>query len=331
MNIDAIKHFMLRSSGIVIFLILWETASRLHWVDAYFLPPFSVVVAEIGRLVADGSLISNLAISSVRALGGLTIALLLGLPAGFLLGRWFTGLASALDPLLRIMSQVNPFLVLMAFTLMIGYGEKAKFAVIAWVSVWPVLFYTTTAVRNVDPAQIKIARSLGISGQQLLTTILIPSALPTIFTGIRISAGITFFILVAVEMLNATSGLGWFEHNSAMNFEIPSMYAGATIIVVLGFLLNRFLIALEKGLFSWKSPDLVVSRTKPAPAAHPVWRPNLAGGFTAAALLLVALLAGGYELRKVNAERVKELAGEVEGKHARHMGSEVRKQENGEE
>ena len=322
---NAISRVLLRSSGIIVFLILWEVSSRLRWIDPYFLPRFSIVMAEIWHLIGDGSLISNLAISSARAIGGLAIACLVGLPLGFAFGRWFPATAEAFDLLLRIISQVNPFLVLMASTLILGYGETTKFAVIAWVSVWPLLFYTITAVRSVDPLQIKIARSLGISNSGLLLKILIPAALPTIFTGLRISSGITFFILVAVEMLNASSGLGWFEHNSAMNFEITGMYAGATIIVLLGFLLNRFLIALERSLFSWRSPAEFLLGSVHSAKQRPLWRPGRACTAGAALMILFLLIGGSLEIHRVNTERELSLSGGDSGKHARHLGSEVGK------
>lgn len=322
---SALSSILLRSSGIVFFLILWEVSSRLRWIDPYFLPRFSVVIAEIVRLIADGSLVSNLAISSARAVGGLSIACLVGLPLGFAFGRWFPATAEALDPLLRIMSQVNPFLVLMASTLILGFGETTKFVVIAWVSVWPLLFYTITGVRSVDPVLVKTARSLGISERGLLLKIIIPAALPTIFTGLRISAGITFFILVAVEMLNASSGLGYFEHNSAMNFEINSMYAGASVIILLGFLLNRFLIALERSLFAWKAPVDFLLGSVQATSRNTRWCPGRFGLAAATLIITVLLVGGSFEINRVNTERAQSLAGEDPGKHARHLGSEVGK------
>ena len=322
---NALTSLLLRSSGIIFFLILWEVSSRLRWIDPYFLPRFSVVVAEIGRLIQDGSLISNLAISSARAIGGLLIACLVGLPLGFIFGRWFPTAAEALDPLLRIMSQVNPFLVLMASTLILGFGETTKFLVIAWVAVWPLLFYTITAVRSVDPLLIKTARSMGISESGLLQQILIPASLPTILTGLRISAGITFFILVAVEMLNASSGLGYFEHNSAMNFEIAGMYAAATVIVLLGFLLNRFLIALERSLFAWRAPADFLLGSVHTDKKRVLWRPGRCATATAAVMILLLLISGSFEIQRVNSERASMLSGENPGKHARHLGSEVGK------
>jgi NitT/TauT family transport system permease protein len=322
------NQLLLRSSGIIFFLLLWETAARLRWVDPYFLPPISAVLLEIPRIFADGNLISNLVISSVRGIGGLLMAMLIGLPLGFILSRRFVSLAEAIGPLLRVLSQVNPFLLMMAFTLFFGYGETAKFAVIAWVSLWPMLFYTITAVRNVDPLQLKTATSLAMSERDLLVKVFIPSALPTIFVGIRISAGLTFFILIAVEMLSAVSGLGWFVHNSAMNFEIIRMYAGATVIVITGFLLNRFLMAQERNLFSWKEPALFACGEK-ARARKRSWRPRPVTALAFTALLVILLVTGGHEIYKVNARRNAELAGPEEGRHSRHLGSAVDEVESG--
>lgn len=319
---SGINRFLIRSSGVVVFLALWETAARLKWVDAYFLPPLSSVLAEIPRLLVDGELVGNLAISSVRGVGGLLLALVVGLPLGFILGRWLVPVAEAIDPFLRVLSQVNPFLLMMAFTLFFGYGETAKFALIAWVSLWPVLFYTITGVRNVDPLHLKAAASMGISDGELLAKVIIPSALPTVFVGIRISAGLTFFILIAVEMLNAISGLGWLVHNSAMNFEIPKMYAGAVVIVVTGFLLNRFLMATERNLFSWKEGVTFLTK-EPAGGRRVSWRPRPAAAVAFASVLLLFLAAGSYEIHKTNTRRAAELAGPEEGTHARHLGSSV--------
>ncbi len=322
---SAISSLLLRSSGIIFFLIFWEVSSRMHWIDPYFLPRFSAVITELWNLAEDGTLYSNMIISSARAIGGLAIACVAGLPLGFAFGRWFPATSAVLDPLLRIMSQVNPFLVLLISTLILGLGETTKFAVIAWVSIWPLLFYTMTAVRTIDPLLIKTARSMGISESGLLLKILIPAALPTIFTGLRISAGITFFILVAVEMLNASSGLGWYEHNAAMNFEINGMYAGASVIVLLGFLLNRFFISLERSLFTWRAPvEFLLGGAKTATRLA-LWRPGRVGIAAATLAIMGLFVSGSFEIVRVNTERANSLAGIDAGKHARHLGSEVDK------
>lgn len=308
--------FLLRISGVLLFLFLWECAPRLEWIDPYFVPPFSSVVAEIGSLFSSGYLSVHLLVSVWRAAFGLSLALMIGLPVGVLLGRRYPEAADAFDPVLRVLSQVNPFTLLPLFVLCFGIGEPAKIAVVAWVSLWPVIFYTVTASRQVDPVLLKTAASLGIAPHEMLFKVLLPGALPTVFVGIRIAAAITFYILISAEMLGASAGLGWLVHNSAMNYQIVRIYAGATFIVVLGFLLNRFLLLLERTLFDWqRGPALPGLR-----ADTTGWRPGRATLALFAALFLIFIVAGGLEVREIN----REAAGNgPEGSHARHFGTPV--------
>jgi hypothetical protein len=113
---------------------------------------------------------------------------------------------------------------------------------------------------------------MGVSRPEMLFKVILPASVPTIFVGIRIGASLTFFILIAAEMLGASSGLGWMVHNSAMNYLIPRIYASAFFIVVLGFLFNRFLLLIENSLFDRQEST---SFSRDAGQAHAfVWRPG---------------------------------------------------------
>jgi len=296
-TLDAITDRLLRWSGVVVFFALWEAAPRLGWIDPYFAPPLSTVARALGDLAGEGTLFTHLLVSLWRGLSGLAAAVALGVPAGFLLGRRFPRTAEALGPLLRLLSQVNPFSLLPLFLLFFGIGETAKIAVVAWVSLWPILFYTVTAARTVDPLLVKTARSLGVGGFGLFRSVLLPGALPTLFTGVRIGAGLVFFMLVAAEMLGANAGVGWLVHNSAMNFQLPRMYAGAVAIVFLGYALNRGLLAIERTLFAWRETPVEAVTGRQAPA---VLRPPKAAAALAALLVAALYLGGGWEVRRIN-------------------------------
>lgn len=317
-SLEAVQYLLLRWSGVALFLLLWELAPRLEWVDPYFLPPFSAIVAETGRLFESAYLAVHILVSVWRALAGLLVAVLLGVPAGLVLGRLYPRVAAAAEPLLKVLSQVNPFSLLPVFVLFFGIGETAKLAVVAWVSLWPVLFYTMTGSRNVDPVQEKTAASMGITPLDMLLKVILPAALPTIFVGVRIGATVTFYILVAAEMLGASAGLGYLVHNAAMNYQIPRIYAGATCIVLFGFLLNRGLIFLGERLFSWQERTAAtVAAAEPAPAVS--WRPGRLSACAAGVATLALLLLGGIEVEKVN----KEAASLTPGEHSRHFGTPV--------
>jgi len=314
---QALNGYLLRSSGVIVFLALWELAPRLGWLDPYFLPSLSVVLLEIVKLFGNGELALHLLISSWRALTGLIVALVIALPLGILLGRCRSGLAEALDPLLAVLSQINPFTLLPLFLLFFGVGETAKVAVVGWVTLWPILFYTKTATRNVDPVQIKTAASMGVGRARMLWKVILPASVPTIFVGVRNGASLTFFILVAAEMLGASGGLGWLVHNAAMNYLIPRIYASATLIIVLGFFLNRFFRCLQESLFDWyESHSTVWRHERSRSASHLTGRYVLLSGTI---LLLLVLLLGSVEVRRVNREA--ESAGPGGSGHAGHFGT----------
>lgn len=294
LTLESIQRLILRWSGVVVFLFLWETAPRLGWVDPQFAPPLSTVVRSAWSLAADGRLATHLIISIWRAVSGLLAAVAIAIPAGFLLGMRFPQWVVVLDPFLRVLSQINPFSLMPAFILFFGIGETVKIVVIAWVSIWPILFYTITAVRNIDPLLVKTARSLGITTRDLALKVIIPASLPVIFVGLRVGAGLVFFMIVAAEMLGANAGLGWLVHNSAMNYQIPQIYAGAAFIVILGYLLNRFLLTLERSLFT-TGEESTEAFTVRRPA-RPCWRPGWRCAVAAVSVTIVFLLAGGIEV-----------------------------------
>jgi NitT/TauT family transport system permease protein len=225
-------------------------APRLKLVDAEFLPPLSQVLETILRMAGSGSLVTHVLLSSGRAAVGLLIALVLGLPAGLVLGYRYPGSYLTMVPSLRLLSHVNPFAMMPVFLLVFGIGESVKIAVVAWVALWPILFYAVTGALNVDRDLIKLGRSFGLSAGALLLRVVLPASFPAAFVGVRIAGGLVFFILVAAEMLGASGGLGWLVHNSAMNYQVRGIYAAALLVVVLGYALDHSLRYLE----SWLVP-----------------------------------------------------------------------------
>lgn len=247
-----------RTSGLLVLLALWEIAPRWGWAEPQFLPPFSTAAETIYRQWLAGYLWAHLAVSLWRVVTGLFMAMLIGIPLGFLLGSHGRVTVAAFNPLFRLLSQANPFSLLPVFMLFFGIGEAAKLAVIAWVCLWPVLFNTISGVQNIDTELIKIARAFGLKTWERGTQLFLPATAPAIFTGLRIGVEMAFFILIAAEMIGAIAGLGWLLHTAAHLNQIPRMYAAATCIVILGVILNRSLAAVEKRLFFWREDETSV-------------------------------------------------------------------------
>lgn len=248
----AINDRLLDWYGLVILLVIWEVGPRRGWIDMQFFPPPTLIIAEGIKMAEKGELLIQITSSLQRLLQGLSAALLTGIPLGFLLGGWFPRLTHFLRPLLRLLGQINAFSLFPIFVLFFGIGELAKFAVIFWSCLFPILFTTISGVQGVDPLLVKVARSMGSGRLAIFIRVLFPAALTSIFTGIRLGTTVAFLMLIAAEMIGASTGLGWLVHNSSMNYVIPRLYLAAAIIAFLGMGMNYFILFLEARVIRWK-------------------------------------------------------------------------------
>jgi NitT/TauT family transport system permease protein len=233
-------------------LALWELAPRLGWIDNQFFVPLSGVLRAAAEMAATGELFIHIVVSLGRTLGGLLGAVLVAIPLGFLLGGWFPRLTRFFQPLLHTFGQVNAFSLFPIFVLFFGIGELAKFSVICWSCLWPLLFGTVVSVRSIDPLLIKTARSMNCDGPTFVKEVLWPAALPAIMTAVRIGAMVSFLMLIAAEMIGANRGLGRLVLNATINYQMPRVYLAATTTAVLGLALQYGLNALERRLVHWK-------------------------------------------------------------------------------
>ncbi len=245
----------MRGSGVLLLLLGWELAPRLHWVESWYIPSLTTVLTQLLVLIHSGMLFTHVMVSTWRVVNGLLIAIGIGLPLGMFLGRWGGSLAELLNPLLRLLSQVNPLSLLPVFMIGFGIGESVKLAVVAWVCIWPILFNTIGGVQNLDRQWIKTANSLGLSPISMMIKVLIPGAAPAFFVGVRIGVQWAFFVLIAGEMLGADAGLGRMLAATFHLGMVPHMFAAGLSIVLLGIGFNGVLIFLERTLFFWKMPQ----------------------------------------------------------------------------
>jgi NitT/TauT family transport system permease protein len=245
-------------------LTSWELSGRLGLIDEAFLPSFFQTLAATKELWEKAFLFNHIMVSLARVLIGLLMALILAVPLAYALGRIFPHTAHFLEPLLRVFGLINPYCLFPLFVVFFGSGEVPKIAVLTWVSLWPIFFSTLTGVRNIDPSLIKIGRSMKASKFSAFWKIVLPATAPQIFSGLRIGVEMSFFILIAAEMTGATAGLGWIIHSAGALYQVPRIYGAGLCVVILGLLINRFLVFLQNGLFFWKeSVDPILGPSRP--------------------------------------------------------------------
>ena len=188
----------------------------------------------------DKGLGIQLAFSMMRVAAGYGLAVLVAIPLGFLIGM-SPLMNRALDPFIQVMKPVSPlaWMPLALYTIK-DSGLSAIF-VIFICSLWPMLVNTAFGVSGVRKEWLNVARTLEVGPWRRAFTVILPAAAPTIFTGMRISIGIAWLVIVAAEMLVGGTGIGYFVWNEWNNLSITNVIIAILLIGVVGMLLDQLL------------------------------------------------------------------------------------------
>ncbi|MGW5158729.1 ABC transporter permease [Nonomuraea wenchangensis] len=238
--------------AVLLLLAAWEILPRTGVVDPVFVPPLSDDLAAWYDLLVTGSLPEHLAASLGRSLAGFGLAVVLAIPLGLLIG-WYRPVADLLTPLLELFRNTSAVALLPVFTLILGIGEPAKVSFVLYACSWPILLNTISGVKTVEPLLVKSARSMGLGPVRLFQKVILPAAVPAIFTGVRLAGATSILVLLFAEMVGAKAGLGYLILDTQSSFRIPDMYAGIITISVLGLLLNLLLVAAERRFSTWRT------------------------------------------------------------------------------
>jgi len=243
-----------KSSAVVAFVVLWEFGPR-YLASAQirvFLPPLHENLQAMWRLTQDGQLQAHVGASLTRSIIGFGIALVTAIPLGLLIA-WYRPVERPLNPLLELFRNTAALALLPVFTLLLGIGEITKISIVAYASFFPILLNTIAGVKNVDPLLVRAARTLGLSSRQMFAKVILPSAVPTIFTGIRMAGTASILVLIAAEMVGAKAGLGYLIINAQSSFQITTMYAGILTTSIIGVTVNYGLVRLERHFSRWRT------------------------------------------------------------------------------
>ncbi|MGV9598349.1 ABC transporter permease subunit [Streptosporangium sandarakinum] len=241
-----------RAPAVVLLAATWEVLPRTGAVDPVFVPPLSEVLRAWYDLLLGGQLLEHFQASLVRSLTGFGLAVVLAVPLGLAIG-WYRPVADFLSPVLEIFRNTSAVALLPVFILILGLGEPSKIVFVFYACSWPVLLNTVSGVRTVEPLLVKSARSLGLGPFSLFRKVILPAAVPTIFTGIRLAGASSILVLLFAEMVGAKAGLGYLVQDAQFSFRIPDMYAGIITISALGLLFNLLLLAVERRFSTWRT------------------------------------------------------------------------------
>jgi len=230
---------------IAVFLAVWELVARLNLVpgDLSF-PPFSAVVLEFYHLTASGVLGDNFLASLIRVLIGFCAGSIAGIAVGMVMG-WVENINKTLHPIISLFYPIPALGWLPLLMLWIGINEMLPITIIFICSFFPVLYNTVTGIRNVDKDYIQVAKTLGASDARILATVVMPLALPNIFTGLRLEAGMAWRVIIAAEMVAIPTGIGALMMKASSLIRIDIIIVCLIVLAVMCLAFEKFFQYLE--------------------------------------------------------------------------------------
>jgi sulfonate transport system permease protein len=240
-----------------ILVALWWLLTE-HSTSPYF-PPLSQIVSELWKVWVFHGIRVDLLPSVEHLAIGYVLAGIIGIALGALF--WRVRLAKeSLSPIVYFLYVLPAPVLLPAFIVLLGIGSSMKIAIIAFASIWPVLFNTVDGMQSVDSVKLDTARSLGLSGGQTLRSVVLPGAAPQIAAGLRNSLQVAILLMVVSEMVASTVGIGYFILNAQQSFASVDMWTGIIVLGILGSLLNFVFVALERWVLRWYYGERALQR-----------------------------------------------------------------------
>ncbi len=240
----------LAGSGLVTWIaifILWQIVSVNNNPD-FFPGPIATFKGMI-ELSQDGSLFRYMGISLWRVMKGWVLGSIIAIPVGLLLGR-ISVLRMFVEPFLHFVRFIPPLALITLFMLWFGIGEASKTALITYSTLFTVIINTMAGVAAVEEDRLRSARCMGATEVQIMKHVIIPTTIPYIFTGIRLSMSSSFMAIIGAEMISANEGVGFMIWSSRLYFKTDWIFVGLFCLGIMGFTADFILVRIGSTLCS---------------------------------------------------------------------------------
>jgi ABC-type nitrate/sulfonate/bicarbonate transport system permease component len=245
------EKWLLGTVSMALFLMLWEAAVALQWVNPLFTSSPSRIALAGYAMFADGSIFEHIEVSAHEFAVGYGLAILIGVPVGILMG-WYSRVDAVLEPFVSALYATPRIALLPLILIWLGIGIASKIAIVFLGAVFPILVNTVTGVRTVDADFIKVARSFGCNDRQMFLTVVLPSSVPMLLAGLRLGLGHALVGIVVGEMYGATKGLGFLIATAGARFQTDQVMVGIILIAGAGMILTELLRLAERRFERWR-------------------------------------------------------------------------------
>ena len=236
---------------LVLLIGAWELASRAGLIDPSLLPSFSSVAAALWRLLIDPELYHHALASLMRLVGGLGLAVPVGVALGIGMAR-SNALRVAINPLVRTIYPMPKSALIPVMIMWLGLGQAAKIALIFLGCLLPIVVSAFNAAKGVELVLIWSAQNAGARRDELLREIILPAAMPEILAGVRTALALSFVLLVSSEFLMAREGLGYLIAFLGEGGVYDAMFAAVILVTAFGFFADRLYLAFMQRMLVWR-------------------------------------------------------------------------------
>lgn len=237
----------------LLFVIFWQTAATLHWIDVRIIPPPGEVLDVAWKWIANGALLRGLSASLARDLAGFVLGAASGVALGLLLGvsRWADLL---LAPTFHTLKHIALFAWIPLLSAFFGRDDLAKVIFIAFATLYPVALGTLEGVRSILKSQREVAQVYGFTPRQTLLRLVLPAASPQIIAGLHMGLIFAWLATIGAEFLliTPTEGIGFAVIRGRASFHVEVVLFGMLVIGLTGAALNAFATRIETRLLHWR-------------------------------------------------------------------------------
>jgi len=242
---------VVRYFPLLLLVIVWEVASRAGLIDPSLLPSFSSVAKALWQLLVDPDLYHHASASMMRLLGGLGLAIPVGIALGMGMAR-SNLLKTIFNPLVQTIYPMPKSALIPVMIMWLGLGMAAKIALIFLGCLLPIVVAAFNAAKGVDHVLSGSAQNAGADRGELLREIILPAAMPEILVGVRTALALSFVLLVSSEFLMARDGLGYLIAFLGEGGVYDAMFAAVLLVTALGFFADRLYLAFMQRMLVWR-------------------------------------------------------------------------------
>lgn len=237
--------------AVILIAVAWEFLSRVSLINPNILPPLSVVIMTIFKGIMQGRLLSD-ALQSVRRVAiGYTIAATVALLLGTL-SALRKSVGDIVRPVVDLVRPIPPIAWIPIALLWFGFGDPPAYFLVGLGAFFPIFSNVFFGISLIERGSVEVALCHGASRQLLFRKVMLPQALPSIFTGLRTGLGVAWMVVITAELVGAQSGLGYMIQISRAQLQAEQVVAGMVMIGMIGYFLNQIMNVLGRLVMPWR-------------------------------------------------------------------------------